>query len=84
MVFNGKLTTMGSATSQSVVGLLFIVFVGHLRSARNGLLWTNLNEYTLDMTNTSIRLYTSFIALFFVFVEHLCCIGVFCDQCKDN
>ncbi len=84
-MFNGKLTIMGNVTSQNVVSLLFIMFIRHLRFVCNGLWWTNLNEYALDMTNTSFKLYISSIALvFFVFVEHLCCIRVFCDHYKDN
>ncbi len=64
-MFNGKLTIMGSVTSRSATGLHFIVFIGHLKFAHNGLWWMNLNEYALDKTNTSIMLYTSFIALIF-------------------
>ncbi len=83
-MFNGKLTIMESVTSQSIVCLLFNMFIGCLRFMHNGLWWTNLNEYALNMTNTLIRLYTSFITLVSMFVEHLCCIGVFRDQCKDS
>jgi hypothetical protein len=71
-VFNGKLTITGSVTSQSIVGLLFTVFVGHLRFVHNGLLWTNLNEYTLDKTNTSIRIYISFIVVVFLCLLNIC------------
>ncbi len=85
MVFNGNLIIMGSVTSQNTTSALFTLFIGHLKFARNGLWWTNLNEYALDMTNTSIKLYTSSIILgFFMFVEHLCYIGVLHDQCKDS
>ncbi len=71
-MFNGKLTILGSVTSRSVASLLFIVFVGCLRFAHNGLWWTNLNEYTLDMTNISIKFYTSSIALVFVCLLNIC------------
>jgi hypothetical protein len=37
----------------------------HLRFACNGLWWMNLFEYASNMTNTSIKLYTSFITSFF-------------------
>ncbi len=84
-MFNGKLTIMGSVTNQSAISLLFIVFIRHLRFACNGLWWTKLNEYASDMTNTLIKFYTSFITFFFfVFVAHLCYIGVLCNHCKDN
>jgi hypothetical protein len=48
------------------------MFVGCLRFAHDGLWWTNLNEYTLDMTNTSIRLYISSIALVFLCLLNIC------------
>jgi hypothetical protein len=58
------------------------MFIGRLRFTHNGLWWTNLNEYALDMINT-IRLYTSFITIVFVCLFDICvALGFFAINVK--